>query len=280
MQQSKYLVLGKLNTLLIKRDSDFGFFLSSANDKEVLLPNTYKTASMNIGDLIEVFLYTDSEDRLVATTLKPLAMLDEYAIMEVVDSAKFGIFVSWGLPKDLFVPKMYLNEELSVGDRRFFKVIYDEKTHRLVGTPKLGNVFARNPKHLKKFQKVTITPIQKTPLGYKCLVEGRYEGLLYASEIFGGMSIAKEISGYIKQIRSDGLVDLTLRSQNRGDDASKVLDTLKDHNGIMPFNYKSEADAIYAKFSMSKKAFKAALTKLIDSKSITLNDDGISIKKD
>lgn len=275
MKQNEHLVLGKINTLKISRDSDYGFFLIALDEKEVLLPKSYKTNEMKIGDLIEVFLYTDSEDRLVATTQKPLAMLDELAYMQVVDSTKFGVFLSWGLPKDLLVPRKHQKETLKIGDKAFFRVIYDEKTHRLIGTQKLGDIFLRHPKYLKKYQKVKIVPMQKTPLGFRCLVEDRFEGLIYTNEIFQNIAIGETLMAYVKNIRADGLIDLTLNSKNNSSLEDKVISFLNIHNGIMPYNYKSDATLIYEVFGMSKKSFKATLTKLCDRGLIEIKENGV-----
>ncbi len=141
MQQNQHLELGRINTLRINRHTPHGIFLESLDGKDVLLPQAYVTDAMQDGELLELFLYTDSEDRLVATTLQPKAMLDGYALFDVVDTAPFGAFVDWGLAKDLFVPKMFQKTPFLVGEKRFLKVVYDEKTHRLVGTEKLGDFF-------------------------------------------------------------------------------------------------------------------------------------------
>ena len=148
MKQNEHLILGEINTLRVDRHTPHGLFLESLDEKDVLLPQAYVNDTMHDDMLLTVFLYTDSEDRLVATTLKPKAMLNQYALFEVVDTAKFGAFVDWGLPKDLFVPNMFQKEPFKVGDKRFLRVIYDEKTHRLVGTEKLGNFFDKKPKGL------------------------------------------------------------------------------------------------------------------------------------
>ena len=136
MELNQYLELGKLNTLRADRLTPHGIFLMAANGKDVLLPQAYVTEDMTENSLIEVFLYTDSEDRLIATTLKPKAMLDQFALLEVVDRAKFGAFLDWGLPKDLLCPTKLQKSPFNVGEKRFVKVVYDEKTHRLVASEK------------------------------------------------------------------------------------------------------------------------------------------------
>lgn len=282
-RENEHLVLGKINTLLIDRETPHGLFLHSKDEKDVLLPQAYVTKDMEIGSLIDVFLYTDSEDRLVATTLKPKAILDEFAFFEVVDVAKFGAFVDWGLPKDLLVPNKLQRSPFKIGERRFLKVVYDERTHRLVGSEKTQDFFTDKPKGLKTNQEVNIVIISKTPLGFKCIVEGKFEGLIYKNEVFEKIEIGDEKKAYIKTVRKDGNLDISLQplgAKKKGSESDKVLDILKQNSGIMPYNYKSDADLIVDVFSLSKKAFKRALTKLVDEGSIEVKDTGIYLKKD
>lgn len=281
MKQNKHLQLGEINCLRIDRDTPHGLFLMSEDDKDVLLPKAYVTDTMEIDSLIEVFLYTDSEDRIVATTLKPRAMLDGFGLFEVVDVAPFGAFVDWGLPKDLLVPKMLQKTPFTVGEKRFLKVIYDEKTHRLVGTEKLGDFFERRVRRLKPHQEVKILIITKTPLGFKCIVEGKYEGLIYHNEIFENITLGDEKTAYIKTIRSDGNIDLSLQKPGtKGGDATtqKILDMLAQNNGILPFNSKSDPELIKENFAMSKKEFKRTLTSLAQKGQIEIKDTGIYLK--
>ncbi|MDD3442483.1 MAG: S1-like domain-containing RNA-binding protein, partial [Sulfurimonas denitrificans] len=198
MEQNHHLELGIINSLRVDRHTPHGIFLEALDGKDVLLPQAYVTQSMQEDTLLEVFLYTDSEDRLVATTLKPKAMLDEFALFEVVDVAPFGAFVNWGLPKDLFVPKMFQKEPFKVGDKRFLKIIYDDRTHRLVGTEKLGDFFERRVKGLSQHKEADILIIAKTPLGYKCIVEKLYEGLIYHNEIFEKIEIGDKKRAFVK----------------------------------------------------------------------------------
>lgn len=282
MKQSEYLELGLLNTLRVDRHTAPGIFLMALDGNDVLLPQAYVTDEMIDDSLLEVFLYTDSEDRLIATTLKPTAMLDEFALFEVVDVAPFGAFMNWGLLKDLLVPNMFQKEPFKVGDKRFLRVIYDERTHRLVGTEKLGDFFERKVKGLAPNKEVKILIISKTPLGYKCIVEDRYEGLIYHNEIFENIELGDERKAYVKTIRKDGNIDLTLRkagSKKSTSSADKILALLKQNNGIMPYNYKSDAELIKDIFGLSKKDFKRSLTTLVNDNKIEVKDTGIYIKE-
>ena len=282
MQLNQYLELGKLNTLRADRLTPHGIFLMAANGKDVLLPQAYVTDDMIEDSLVEVFLYTDSEDRLIATTLKPYAMLDQFALLKVVDTTKFGAFLDWGLPKDLLCPTKLQKNPFQVGEKHFVKVVYDEKTHRLIASEKLGEFFDKKVKGLYPRQEVSIIPILKTPLGYKCIVNDRYEGLIYHNEIFENIVLGEEKKGYIKTVRKDGNIDLSLRiigkKQQTTSASDKVYTLLKENNGIMPYNYKSDAELIKKVFAMSKKEFKRSLTKLQEENKIEIKETGIYLK--
>jgi len=252
------------------------------NGKDVLLPGQYLTPSMKEGDLVDVFLYTDSEDRLVATTDTPKVKLNEFALLKIVDIAPFGAFLDWGLPKDLLLPKKLQKTTAIIGEERFIKVVYDERTHRLIATEKLGDFFQKKVKDLSPHQSVNIVILTKTPLGYKCIVEGKYEGLIYHNDIFENITIGDKKTAYIKTIRKDGNIDLNLRksgSKKDGSNAEKVLNLLKMNKGIMPYNSKSDPQLIREVFSMSKKEFKAALTQLKSDESIEVKETGIYLKE-
>jgi predicted RNA-binding protein (virulence factor B family) len=280
---NQYLELGTINRLSILRTTDYGLVLASEKGKEVLLPKRYVTDEMALGREIDVFVYTDSEDRLVATTERPVAMLGEAAVMEVVDVTPQGAFVDWGLPKDLFVPKMLQREPMKKGERHIVLVDYDERTHRLVGTRKIDRKLAKaSKKSLKRNQEVSLLIYGKTDLGYKAVVEKRYDGLVFHSEVFEPIGVGETKRGYVKQIRDDGKIDLLLRPIGKKSDdlaAQKVLDYLRDHKGMMPLNYKSDPERIKELLGLSRKNFKRALTKLIDSGKIEVKENGTFLKK-
>lgn len=279
--QSYFLELGLMNTLLIDRLTTPGAYLMAQDGNDVLLPGPYLTPEMKEGTFVDVFLYTDSEDRLVATTLTPTAKLDEFAIFEVVDTAPFGAFMDWGLSKDLLVPNMFQKTPFKTGEKRFLRVIYDERTHRLVGTEKLGDFFERKVEGLAVNKEATILVISRTPLGFKCIVNDKYEGLIYHNEIFENIALGDKRTAYVKTVRKDGNIDLTLRkpdSKKSGGSNEKVLALLKQNKGIMPYNYKSDAELIKNIFGLSKKEFKRTLTSLQDAKQIEVKDTGIYLK--
>lgn len=281
MKLDAHLSLGMINTLRVDRDTGPGLYLMAEDGEDVLLPGQYVTDEMIEDSLVDVFLYTDSEDRLVATTLKPTAMLDEYALFEVIDIAPFGAFMNWGLTKDLLVPNMFQKTPFALGEKRFLKVIYDERTHRLVGTEKLGDFFQRRVKDLAPNKEANILIIAKTPLGFKCIVNELYEGLIYHNEIFQNLELGDTRTAYVKTIRKDGNIDLTLQkpgSKKSGGSSEKVLALLQENGGNMPYNYKSDAELIKNVFGLSKKDFKRSLTTLVDSAAIEVKDTGIYLK--
>lgn len=278
MPINKHLVLGKINRLVIDRSTVPGLFLMAEDEKDVLLPNQYVTDDMEIGDEIDVFLYTDSEDRIVATTQKPLAMLDEYGYFEVVDTTRFGAFVDWGLPKDLFVPRNAQKTAFKIGEKRILHVSYDEQSHRLIGEEKLTKYLTHQVKGLRKNSEVTLLVMAKTPMGYKVIVNHRYEGMLFDNEIFEAVQVGDTKRGYVKNIRPDGNLDISLQPIGvaKTDAATaKLLEKLEENSGMLPYNYKSDAELITQVFGLSKKNFKRALTQLQDEGLIEVKENGI-----
>jgi hypothetical protein len=272
------LKIGEVNLLVIDRDTTPGLFLKTMGEGDVLLPNQYVTDSMHIGDTLEVFVYTDSEDRPVATTATPKAMLGEIAFLEVVDTSSIGAFVNWGLPKDLFVPKALQKRPFSVGEKRIIRIVLDERTNRLVGTEKVSSALINAPKTFYPNTPVTFMIIAKTPLGYKAIVDNTYEGMLYTNEIFETLRVGDVKNGFVKQRREDGKLDLSLQMIGKakaGNAAAKIYDMLQQNGGMLPYNYKSDTALIQKTFSLSKKNFKSALTELVDSKKITIKENGI-----
>lgn len=181
--------LGVMNTLRVNRLTEPGIYLEALDEEVVLLPNAYIRSDMEIGSLVDVFIYTDSEDRLVATTLKPYAMKNEYACLEVVDTTRFGAFVDIGLPKDLLVPINRQTSTYNVGARKVLRVIEDEKTQRLIATEKFTQFLSKDIVGLEKNDEVMILLFSKTPLGYKVIVNNLYEGMIFHTEIFENANI-------------------------------------------------------------------------------------------
>ena len=266
---------GVVNTLRVNRVSEPGIYLISGDETEVLLPNAYVKKDMAIDSLLDVFIYTDSEDRLVATTLKPYLYLNEFAYLKIVDSAKFGYFVDIGLPKDLLVPKNRQKGTYNIGSYKVLQMQFDERTSRLIASEKY--ILEEEPKNLKQGDEVEIILYSKTPLGFKVIVNNSYEGMIFHSKIFENLKIGDKKRAYIKNLREDKKLDISLQKIGEKVDSNKVLEILKANGGVLNFTYKSDAEDIKNIFAMSKKAFKATLTKLIDEKKINLENDRICL---
>ena len=278
--QNRQIKIGEINTLRVERDTDYGLYLIAEDFNEVLLPNIYVIEDeMEIGRLIDVFIYTDSEDRPVATTKMPYAKLGEYGYFTVVDYKSYGAFVNWGLPKDLFVPLSQQKEYFNIGKKYILRVCLDEQTGRLFATQKIGKYFNRDMKGLHRNKEMEVLVIAKTPLGYKVVAENQYEGMLFDNEIFEEIKVGDRKKAYIKTVRKDFKLDLSLqyigKKSNEDEGQSKVIELLKAHGGEMAFTYKSDAEEIKKIFGMSKKSFKRALTGLIEDKKITLSERSI-----
>ena len=268
------LFIGKVNTLQIERATENGLYLKAQNDDEVLLPNAYVKDEMLLGDLIDVFIYTDSEDRIVSTTLTPKAIFGEFAFLKVVDKIGIGAFLDWGLPKDLFVP-LKEQKDLEVGKSYLFFINFDQRTNRLIATQKIGKHLDSNPKDIEKNQEVDILIFAQTPLGYKALINQSFSGMIYKNEIFEDIKLGDKRKAFIKEVRRDGLIDLSLQPIGKSSDdiaVKKILEVLESNDNNLPLNYKSDPLDIQRYFGLSKKAYKRALTKLIEDKKIEIGD--------
>jgi predicted RNA-binding protein (virulence factor B family) len=281
-QQNLSINIGKINRLQIVRDTDYGYFLEAKDGSEILLPNVYiMEDEMPMGSLLDVFVYTDSEDRPVATTKMPYAKLGEYGYFTVVDYKQYGAFVNWGLPKDLFVPLSQQKEHFHIGKKYILRVCLDEKTNRLYATQKIGKYFNRNMKGLHQNREFEALVIAKTPLGYKVVADNQYEGMLFSNEIFEDIRVGDKKRVYIKNVRKDFKLDLSLQpigKQAKIEEGEEtIIQLLKENSGKLAFTYKSDADTIKKVFGMSKKNFKRTLTVLIERKEIELHEDAIKL---
>jgi len=273
---SEKIYVGEINTLAVCRVSEPGIYLVSEEREEVLLPNAYVTKDMQIDSFLDVFIYTDSEDRLVATTLEPYLYVNEFAYLEIVDSAPFGAFVDIGLPKDILVPKNKQRTPFHKGHFKVLKMILDDKTNRLIASEKY--TLEKEIKNLKEQDEVEILVYSKTPLGFKVIVDDLYDGMIYHTEIFEKVYFGDRKRAYVKKIREDGKLDITLQKVGEKIKDDKVYEILVQNGGTMNFTYKSDAEAIKNKFGVSKKSFKATLTKLIEENKITLDETSIRVK--
>ncbi len=270
------ITIGRYNSLLIKRESEHGYYLSALDESEVLLPNIYKTPSMKIGDELRVFIYTDSEDRVVATTQKPKAEVGDFTFLQVIDRSQDGFFLDWGLPKDLFVPKSE-QKGIVIGESYLFYVALDDYTKRVYASQKIGK-YLDTKVRLKKDQEVLILIFAKTPLGYKAIINNRYSGMIYHNEIYETIKLGDRKKAYVKKIRSDNQCDLTLQALGKGRDKfakTKLLEALEKMGGVCQISSKSDPTLIRDLFSLSKKDFKRALQSLKEAKEIAIEEDTI-----
>ncbi|PID48381.1 MAG: DNA-binding protein [Proteobacteria bacterium] len=271
--------IGKLNSLKINRKEPQGFYLGAKDESEVLLPNAYVNIKYDIGDEMDVFIYHDSDDRIIATTLMPYVRLDEFAFLEVVDVADFGAFLDWGLPKHLFVPKKYQKTPFQIGQKRVIKVLQDLQTQRLIGVEKFGKFLSHKKPFYQKNEKVKLFVVAKTPLGYKVIVENKHEAMLYENEIFEVVNVGDEKIGYIKQTRKDGKIDASLQPIGKdlkdSQAEEKILQALRQNNYTLKCNYKSPPAQIESLFGLSKKVYKRALTSLQEKGAISVGEEGL-----
>jgi predicted RNA-binding protein (virulence factor B family) len=271
--------LGKISSLLINRFTPNGAYLALQEGGEVLLPQSYLDGTEKEGDEVEVFVYTDSEDRPVAVTERPMALLDEFAVLTVKEVTPFGAFMDWGLQKDLFVPKMEMGKQMDVGSKYLIRVCQDYRTNRLIGVAKYKDFILDGTEEFEEGQEVDVLLFDKTDLGYKALIGNSFEGVLYQNETFQPLEIGERRRAFIKKRREDGKLDLQLTPLGRQkyeEGAEKILTSLKD-NKFLPLHDKSSPEEIKQLLGMSKKHFKQSIGQLYKLKKIKLLPNGIEL---
>lgn len=274
--------LGKFNTLEVVKEVDFGFYLDGGEEGEILLPTRYVPDECKVGDQLKVFLYLDSEERLIATTLTPLVQVGEFACLEVSWVNEFGAFLNWGLMKDLFVPFSEQKMKMLVGKSYVIYCYIDEQTFRLVATAKIDRWLSKEIPDYQPEQQVEILIWQKTDLGFKAIIENKFSGLVYESEVFGNVHTGDRMTAYVKSVRPDGKIDLILQKpgfEKVDNFAETLLHYINEHNGEINVNDKSSAELIYNTFGVSKKTFKKAVGELYKRRLILLQEDRISSVK-
>jgi len=275
------LNIGKFNTLQIVKRTPQGLYLDS--DKgEILLPNKYIPEAIEIGDSVDVFIYTDSEDRLIATTLKPYALLDEFACLEVKHTTTFGAFLDWGLEKDLFVPLKEQHRMMQEGQKYVVRVCLDARTERLIGVSKLAAFLSKDTENLQEGQEVSLLVHEFTTIGIMCIIDNEYSGMLYKNEVFKSLRVGDVLNGYIKNVRDgDGKIDISLRKEGfKGirDESDIIIESLKENDNFLPYNDDSTPEEIKHQFQMSKKTFKKLIGILYKQGKIVILDGGIRLK--
>jgi len=272
--------IGKFNTLRVIKKVPFGFYLDGADEGEILLPKKYASKELKIDDEIMVFIYYDSEDRLVATTETPKGEVDQCVALKVIDVNRTGVFLDWGLAKDLLLPKDEQIRRLEVGET-IAVFIYQDEQNRLAASMKLRDFITETSPYLKQDQTVNLLITNKTELGYRALIENMCLGMLYHNEIFQTLEIGDQVTGYIKAIRTDEKIDLSLQrpsKETRSDLMTEILAHLKQQGGCSQLTDKSTPEQIKKQFKVSKAAYKKALGRLYKLQKIKLSKTEICIK--
>jgi uncharacterized protein len=273
--------VGQFNKLRVVRLARPGFYLDGEDLGEILLPNRYIPKDLKEGDSIEVFVYLDSEDRLVATTEKPRVMAGQCALLEVISSNRqLGAFLDWGMAKDLLLPMHEQARRVYTSDRVVAYVFIDEKSGRIVASTKLHRHLHKTPPPFTVGQRVRLLISQELPLGYEAIIENTHIGLLYRTDLGVNLDVGQRIDGFVRVIRPDGKIDLSLDLPGRGRVAPlahRIVEALREEGGWMGFDDNSTPEAIRATFSASKKAFKQALGTLYREERIRFEDGGIRL---
>lgn len=263
------------------RDSDYGAYIGDGVES-VLLPNKYVPESLHIGDKIDVFVYTDSEDRPVATTLRPHAAVDEFACLKVKAVTAVGAFLDWGLEKDLLAPVRLQAEPMVLGQSYLVKVILDRRTNRAVASSKIKSYLESAPDTLTANQAVDVIIYDQSTLGFQAIVDGKYSGMLYHNQIFSPLQQGQHLTAYVQQVRDDGKIDLsTLPIGYRAriePAAEKIIAVLNANKGALQVTAKNSTDEIQQIFQMSRKTFKKALGSLYKSQIVEISDSSIKLK--
>jgi predicted RNA-binding protein (virulence factor B family) len=273
--------IGKYNTLPVVAVTDKGAYLNGGELGEVLLPNRFIPENCKVDDKLTVFIYVDSAERVIATTEKPLGQVDEFVSLKVKQLNKMGAFLDWGLPKDLLVPFNQQHTAMEEGKYYLVRIFLDTSTDRIVASSKLDKYIDIWPADYQKWDKVKLMIGGKTDLGFKAIINDKHWGLLYDNEIFQPLRVGKIIDGYIKNIRDDGRIDLSLSRSGEGkvnDFAAKLLAHIAENNGFSPLHDKSSPELIQRVLGVSKKTFKATVGNLMKKGKITIEKDGIRLK--
>jgi uncharacterized protein len=272
--------IGKWNKLVVLKELDFGVYLDGQEQGEILMPIRYVPKDLKIGDIVDVFIYLDSEDRIIATTEKPFAEVGDFALLEVVSVSGIGAFLDWGLMKDLFVPFREQKLKMEVGHSYLVYIYLDEQSERIVGSAKVEKFLDKTPPVFEVGQEVDLIIYTQTDIGYNAIINNTHIGVLFDTDVFRTLHRGEHTKGYIKKIRLDQKIDLLLDKPGyeKVDEISKnILDKLKEENGFIALTDKSPVDDIYDIFGISKKNFKKAIGALYKARMITLEENGIKL---
>ena len=275
---------GKYCTLNIVKRATFGLYLGDEAGEEVLLPNKFCTDEMKPGGEVKVFIYRDSEDRIVATTQTPKLLIHEFALLEATAVSKVGAFMDWGLDKDLMVPFREQRQKMTEGRWYVVYLDLDQKTDRLYASNRIERFLNNDNISVNEGDQVDLLVMQKTDLGFNVIINNVHKGLIFDNEIFKVLAVGDKIKGYVKNIREDQKIDVTLQPtgyRNTNDANSElILKKLSDSGGYLAITDKSTPEDIYTKLGISKKAFKKSIGALYKQKVITLEPEGIKLVRE
>lgn len=274
--------IGKVNTLPITKVVDFGVFLDGEELGQILLPKALCPAQAEVGDAVDAFLYYDTEDELVATTKEPLAQIGDYAVLKIVGISRVGAFADIGLEKDLLIPFSEQRTRLEEGKSYLFYLYLDKASERLCGTMKFNRLLDQTPANYKVGDEVRLIAAERTEMGMKMIINETHWGLLFKTEILGNIFIGKHIKGYVRRIRDDGKIDLSLQKVGRAkesDLSEKIMGALLRCNGFLPLSDKSAPEAIFKEFRTSKATYKKTIGHLYKQGKIRIERDGIYLLK-
>ena len=274
------LEIGKYNKLKVVKSVDFGLYLDGGDELEILLPARYVPQNAKTGDEIEVFIYKDNEERLIATTERPYGIVGEFQYMKVKEVSNAGAFLDWGIMKDLLVPYREQKAEMKAGRNYLVFIYLDFITRRITASARLDKFLDNIPPDYSHNQEVDLIIAEETDLGFKAIINNSHWGLLYHNEIFKTLSTGEKCKGYIKEVRDDEKIDLCLYpiGYEKVDGISnQIMNALSSNNGFIPISDKSNADDIYSFFSCSKKSFKKAIGALYKQRLISIEDKGIRL---
>ena len=276
------LYLGKINSLRVLRNATCGMFLGDDGDEEVLLPNKYVPKDLDLDHSIDVFLYTDSEDRIVATTLTPKILLHQFAVLEVKDVTKVGLFLDWGLDKDLLLPLSEHKGRFRKGDKVTVCLCLDENTDRLFASAKINECIDRELT-IQQGEEVDLLIDRESDLGWQVIINDRHTGLIFSDKIFKPLRKGDRVKGFIENIREDGKIDVSLQKQGYSqveDSQALLLKKLQENNGVLHLTDKSDAKLISQKLGMSKNLFKKCVGALYKQRKIKIESDSIVLSKE
>ena len=280
MNDDMHVKLGNYNLLEVVKEVDFGLYLDGGDDGEILLPSRYVPADTKPGDMLRVFIYLDMDERLIATTVEPLAQVGDFACLRVSWVNQFGAFLDWGLMKDLFVPFREQKAKMVRGRSYIVHVHIDDESWRIVASAKVEKYLSADRPEYEHNQEVDIMVWQATELGFKVIVDNKFSGMLFRNEVFRTLVPGQRLRAFVKQVRPDGKIDLVLQKGGMGkvDDFSEaLLAYIRNNGGSIPYSDKTDAETIYSVFGVSKKTFKRAAGELYRRRLVMINVDSIEL---